>query len=294
MPEATPAAPQKQRFEIPTFADLKVAPEAPAEVPATSTPATSEPAEGVKSDAQNTGEQAPPAKPEATPEDEKTQEQAAKREGRRFERRLDKAYRERAAAQARAAELEKRLQEVQQPKPQAGKPTLEQSDFDPEKYATAVANYEKSEDRKRYDAERQAESNKAAQAKLLAAWEEKADKGQDKYEDWQEKVGELQPANPLVMAIMEADNGEDIAHYLGSHPKEARRIAELSVVSQVREIGKLEMKLATQPEKPKAPSKAPPPIAPIAAGTQPPSTDLEENLTDKEWMARRYKKLGRR
>ena len=39
---------------------------------------------------------------------------------------------------------------------------------------------------------------------------------------------------------MEAENGDDIAHYLGKNPKEAHRIAQLHPRSQIREIGKLE------------------------------------------------------
>ena len=119
-----PSAPR--RYEIPVLGDEKPAPaatETPAAAPAA-------PAEG-ESAAQDTGDQATPAKPEGEEPEKVTPDQAAKRESRRFERRIDKAYRERAEALARAEILAKQLAEVQKPTPPQGAPKLEQFDFDP-------------------------------------------------------------------------------------------------------------------------------------------------------------------
>gem|GEM_PF-4077849 len=44
--------------------------------------------------------------------------------------------------------------------------------------------------------------------------------------------------------MMQADNGDDIAYYLGTHMDEARAINALDPVSQIRAIGRLEAKLA--------------------------------------------------
>ena len=273
----------RRRFEIPDEQVVDVP-----ETPAASTP---EP----KPEAQNTGEEATPAKPEGEKPEEVTLEQAAKREGRRFERRLDKAFRKAAEAQARAELLEKQLAELKQPKAPEGAPTLEQFDYDPEKYAAAKADYAKAEAAKEYEAKQKTEAGKQATQKLLTDWEEKAERGADKYDDWQDIVGELKPNNPFMHAIMEAENGEDVAHYLGKHPKEAERIAKLPPLSQVREVGKLEAKLLAKPAEPKTPSKAPAPITPLT-GAAPVVSDAPSETDDiRDWIRKRQKQVhGRR
>ena len=254
------------------------------------------PAESVPAkDVQNTGEEATPAKTEGeTVKEEVTPEQAAKREGRRFERKLDKAFRQRAEAQARADLLEKRLAELekaQAPKAPEGEPKLEQFDFDPEKYATAKAEFAKTQAAKEYETKQRTEAQQQAHQRLISGWEEKAERGADKYDDWQEKVGELKLTAPFIAALMEADNGDDIAHYLGSNPKEANRIAQLPALSQIREIGKLEAKLLSEPVKPKAPSKAPAPITPLT-GTATISTAAPSEDDDTEtWIKKRQKQV---
>ena len=289
VPTAPVTPPAKGRFEIPVFAESTpevVAPATPSE------PEAPAPAEAVEAPTdQNTGEQAPPATPEGEKPEEVTPEQAAKRRQNRLDRKLDKAYRQKAEAQARAEFLEKRVAELERPKAPEGEPKLEQFDYDPEKYATAKAEYAKTQAAKELETKQKAETAKQAQAKLLTAWEEKVTRAEDKYDDWQEKVGELQPTNALISAIMEADNGEDVAYYLGTHPKEAQRLAQLSPLSQVREIGKLEAKLASTPEKPKAPSKAPAPITPLKGVAATAAPEPSESDDMKTWMRKRQKQV---
>ena len=293
MPEEAvqkPETPAPQRFEIPSFADLQVIPE---------------PAEVVAPDGQNTGEQATPPvsdgeKPkEEASKEEVTPEQAAKRDGRRFERKLDKAYRQRAEAQARADVLAKEIETLKAqsaPKPAVeGEPKLEQFDYDPEKYAAAKSEFAKKQAEKEFQTKQQTEAQKQYRDKLIAGWDEKVDKVEDKYDDWQEKVGTIQPNSPFTAAIFDADNGPDIAYYLGSHPKEAMRIAQLSPLSQVREIGKLEAKLAAEPAKPKAPSKAPAPITPLTGAAPAITEGPSDNDDTATWIRKRNKQVhGRR
>lgn len=277
---------------IETQAELPLAPQAPKRFelpPEVEVPA---PAESVKP-AQDTGDQATPPKTEGdTPKEEvATPEQAAKREGRRFERKLDKAYRQRAEAQARAELLEKRLADLEKPKAPEGEPKLEQFDYDPEKYAAAKADFAKSQAAKDFEAKQKADVGKQAQQRLVSAWEEKAERGIDKYNDWNDIVGDLIPGTALTDAIMDAENGEDVAHYLGRHPKEAERLAKLSALSQIREIGKLEAKLLSEPEKPKAPSKAPAPITPLTGAASVASDVPSERDTTAEWIRKRSKQV---
>jgi hypothetical protein len=277
-PAAAPSAPR--RYEIPAFADETVDAVTPA------------PAEGVKP-AQDTGDQATPPKTEGdTPKEEVvTPEQAAKREGRRFERKLDKAYRQRAEAQARADLLEKRLAALEQPKAPEGEPKLEQFDYDPEKYAQAVAEFRLSKAEKERATKQREETIKQTQERLVSSWEEKAEKGLDKYADWNDVVGEIKPGTAMADAIMGAENGDDVAYYIGKHPKEMERIASLPWFSQIREIGKLEAKLLSTPEKPKAPSKAPAPITPLTGAASVASNEPSDQDDTATWIRKRNKQV---
>ena len=273
--EVTLVAP-KQRFELPPEQeDEPKAPEAPA----------------AASTGENTGEQATPTKPEGEkPETEK--DDPEKRGTRRFERRIQKAYQKMAEEKARADFLEKQLAEAK-PKVVADPtaPTLEQHGFDPEKYAEAKAAYEKDKAVKEYQSKQREESQKQTFERVSTDWEVKVSKAEDKYEDFEEKVGKLDPRNPVVLSIMEADTGADIAYYLGTHVDEARKIFALSPSSAIREIGKLEARLSSTPEKPKAPSKAPAPITPIT-GTAPVATsEPSENDDIKDWIRKRQRQV---
>ena len=289
--ESLPLEPRPNKFIIPD--DPVVV--APSSTPAPEAKPAPSPEVKTDSETTDTGDTATPADPEAKPATELTPEQLAAKRDRRAQNKLEKAYRVRAEAQARADLLEKRLAELEaktnQPVSTPGEPTLAQFDYDPEKYATAKAEFAKTQAAKDFEANQRAAYQKQAQAKLVEGWEEKVAKAEDKYDDWQEKVGDIQPTAPFVAALMEADNGEDIAYYLGSHPKEAQRIAQLNPLSQVREIGKLEAKLLSKPVEPKVPSKAPAPITPVsgtAANVLDGPTEQDDYPT---WLRKRQKQV---
>lgn len=297
MPEVTPATPQAQLVLEPPQKEIPASTPAPKRfvIPDGAIEDVKPAASETPTPAQNKGPEASPATPEAKPEETKeeevTPEQAAKREGRRFERRLDKAYRARAEAEARAKFAEEQLSKIQQPKSPDGEPKLEQFDYDPEKYAAAKAEFAKSQAAKEFESKQRDTVAKAEHQRLAADWEEKVEKALDKYDDFAEKVGSLDPANPIAASIMEAENGEEIAYHLATHPKEARRIAELPMRSQIREIGKLEAKLAQKPVEPKAPSKAPAPITPLT-GTAPTVTNEPTETDDiRDWIRKRNKQV---
>lgn len=223
------------------------------------------PAEAV-TDAPKPAEEAP-ATTEAEEAEETTGKDPEKATTRRFERRMDRAVRARAEAQARADVAERELAEIKAksapPKTDDSAPRME--DFsDVQEYAKAFAAHEtKKAIAVRETDERQAK-NKQASQQLHAKWESQVTKATEKYDDFDEVVGDLKPTTPWAIAIMQEDNGADIAHYLGKHEKEAQRIIALDPYSQAREIGKLSVKLAS-PAAPKVPSRAPAPIEPVKA-----------------------------
>lgn len=243
--------------------------------------------------AQNTADQAPATAPEGEKPD--TDQDPEKRGKSRYERRLDRAYKRAAENQARAEFFERQLAEqkaAQQPQADPSAPKLEQFS-DIEKYAEAKAKYESERTLKEHQTKQQAERTKQQEALIVQDWETKSERGADKYDDWQEVVGELKPTAPWAVGIMQVENGEDVAHFLGKNEKEAKRIIGLPPYQQLLEIGRLSAKIAAEPPKPKTPSKAPAPVAALT-GASPAVARTIENTNDmKQWIALRNKQLGR-
>lgn len=288
MPEVV-QAPEKEvlinaprRFELPP--DLTEQAKAP------------EPAAAPTGD--NTGDSATPAKPEGEKPDTEKDDPEKQRGQRRFERRIQKAYQKMAEEKARADFLQKQLEETRARSPVAASdpesPTLEKFGFDPEKYAEAKAAYEADKRLKEYQSKQRDENQKQVFERVTTDWEEKTAKAEDKYEDFEEKVGKLDPRNPIVLSIMESEQGADIAYYLGTHTEEAKKIFSLSPASAIREIGKLEAKLSAPTEKPKTPSKAPAPIQPVTGTAPTISNEPSENDDMQAWLKKRYKQIEAR
>lgn len=138
-----------------------------------------------------------------------------------------------------------------------------------EEYDAAMEKY--SDDKHAFKAAQQAqkaakEQRESEYRKVIGAHEDREDAARERYDDYEQVVRnpKLRITNPMADAMFHADNGPDIAYHLGKNPKEAERIAELSPVAQVKEIGKLEAKLLAEPPAKKA-SAAPPPISPVSA-----------------------------
>lgn len=255
------------------------------------------PAEILNED-QNLGGEAPPTDPEgqaAKPVEQPTPEQEAKRQGRRFERKLDASYRREAEARARAELLERELTELKQARAQPVDPTAPRlEDFsDVEEFRKAVEKHGFEKGQKEAEARRQYEARSQYTQKLTSSWEAKAEAGAAKYEDFDEKVGELTPNMPMTHALMEADNAADIAYYLATHMDEAKQIAGLSPAGQIRAIGRLEAKLEAQPPTPRTPSSAPAPITPVKGAAT--ITKDPKDMTDAEfakWRKAQIKARG--
>lgn len=190
------------------------------------------------------------------------------------------------AAEARAAELERQIQELRKgsevksdgPAPDGkpeGKPKME--DFKTVgEYAEAVADWKvrealrkEREESAKKEQQKRAEGNREAFEKRVRAVSEQ-------FPDYQDVVGSLDAVVPqhIAMYIVEDENGPAMAYYLAKHRDEFDRIAKLSPIKALAEIGKLETKWLAKPEgKPAAAapavSKAPPPISPIEGKTVP-------------------------
>ncbi len=101
---------------------------------------------------------------------------------------------------------------------------------------------------------------------------------------------------PVVAALLESEAGIEVADYLAGNQAEEQRIAALSPVSQAREIGKLEMKLASAPA-PAKPAWTPPPAphSPVNGNTStvsPPSGELAKKGNFDAYRLKRAQERG--
>lgn len=129
----------------------------------------------------------------------------------------------------------------------------------PEQYAEALAEQKAQQ----LIAQRDAQRHRAA---IDEAYHEREEEARVKYDDFEQIAynPRLPITNVMAETIKASDTGPDLAYYLGSNPKEAERISRLSPFLQAKELGKIEVKLASDPPSKKV-SSAPAPIAPVTS-----------------------------
>ena len=174
-------------------------------------------------------------------------------------------------------------------------PTASVDQFEsPEAYAEALA-YQKAEE---LLAKREAAKQQSA---VLESYQEREEAARDKYDDFEQVAynPKLPITNVMAETIQSSDIGPELAYYLGSNPKDAERISRMTPLSQAKEIGKIEAKLAAEPPM-KRTTSAPAPISPVTARSiGSPSHDTTDprsikTMTTSQWIeaerARQIKK----
>jgi hypothetical protein len=249
--------------------------------------------------------QEPPAKTAPDPAPDKTQEaedeeetdtgegNQPKRPGSR-QRRIDKLIREneelRSQLQGKPAEPA-RPAEPAKPAQPPGKPKLE--DFQTlEDYQEALTDWKldaRDQKKRDDDAQQKAQDQRAASQ---ADWVKRQDVARKQHDDYDEVTARLSkvPDSPgsfaAADAIVDDENGAELAYYLGKHPEEVKRIAGLSPVSAIREIGKLSATLspspATENGKPKI-SSAPKPPPSLTRPAKTSSDDINDPDVQRDW-----------
>lgn len=243
------------------------------------TPAAEKPAE-TPSDAPEQEENPAPAAvtaPDSETEKEDDQEQPSSGKG-GFQRRIDKL-----TAKVRA--LEGQLASNQRPpeqQPTGAAPPPPQAAGEPKEenfptwkaYIEALTDYKLDQREQARAAEYTRHQAQQAEAKAHEDWSGRLEAFQKTAPDFAEVVAEANVPLPPAMreAIITSEHGPEVAYHLAKHLDEAQRIAGLSPVAQVRELGRLEAQFASakvpdQPEKPKV-AKTPNPIKPVTAGSK--------------------------
>lgn len=231
--------------------------------------------------------------PAETPE-----QQEAKRQSRRARSNARKAA-ELAEARTEARMLREQLAKQEaQPQQYQDAPAPKRDDFpDYEAYLEARADWRadqkvsaalKADREERQKTERRGEQS-ADSRKAAEAWSKRETAFQKATDDYEDAVGpfvedDLQSfSGEARRAIIESEVGPQVLYHLSKHPDDAERIADLSPLRQVAELGKLETKLSAPVKKP---SNAPAPPNPLNSGKTA-SSGITGNESQAEYEAKR-------
>jgi len=137
-------------------------------------------------------------------------------------------------------------------------------------YAAAYVKYELGKQAKESAAQAAKSAQETAIARIQRQFVERQNAVQKEIPDYTEalEASEIVLPNHAMAYVMESEVGPKLAYHLAKNPQEASRIAQLSPIRAIAELGKLEAKLekpATQESKVAQPvvSKAPSPIKPL-------------------------------
>lgn len=167
------------------------------------------------------------------------------------------------------------------------------NDFkDVQSYVRAMVKYERdqereAESREREEREPQEQADRSAREYARSLVEKLS--GEDDLKDFDDLVfrevedGGPPFTDPMVAAIHESDRPRQLAYYLATHLDETRRIAKMPATRQVRELGKIEDKLAAPPK----PTAAPAPIVPNGGSNASGKKDYAQMSTEEHIKAYR-------
>ncbi len=244
--------------------------------------------------------------PEETPEQKAAKEAAAKAEEEKTkptgaEKRINRLTAEKRSLEDEVHNLRGQVEAGKKPAElaveEAKKPVAE--DFETtEEYLEALTDFKADERFKKNQAEEAQKAEQQEQQEVFEAFGERQDKARAAHDDYDEVVGggNLQIPQSALLAIIELDNGPDVAYHLAKNPELPKKLMDLSPLKAVAEIGRLSAILATPaqeaanppahrtPEqeagKPPAPKKpasgAPPPITPVGGSTTKTDVPMDE------------------
>lgn len=284
----------------------------------------SEPANEAASDDANSAAAEPDAQADQSEQDREgddataTEEPKEKKPNPKLERRFSEITKQREAAREEARRereareaMETRLKELEakvNPQPaqadqdEIGEEPKPEQFSDMYEYAKALAEY--TADKKLMERDREEKARKAAveQEAKFQAWADRVNAAKNELPDFDDMVqsSDVRVSDPVRDAIIESEHGPKILYYLAENTEFAKKLGDMSVVSAVRAIGKIEARFdkdsSTEPAaKPVVgKSKAPAPINPLrgAVNTVDANVDADGNFhgTFQQWKAARMAK----
>lgn len=213
-------------------------------------------------------------------EESKEEKPKDKKQG-KFSKRLSELTAQRNAERERVAQLEARLKEIEEkskPKEETkevkstdGKPNP--ADFtDAFDYAEKLAEWSAKQALAKREQEEKEKTAKQEQEKVVKTWQERIEKAKQDIEDFDDVVAasEVKVSDQVRDALIESEYGPQVLYYLANNEEIANKIANMTVMGALREIGKIEAKIEAKQGKKEevktSVSKAPAPITPIRGG----------------------------
>lgn len=211
------------------------------------------------------------------------------------------AERERSAREALEARLRELEEKVNPPKADEPDPKPNPSQFnDALEYAEALAEWTTDRKMRERDQAELARKVEEEQSRMRQKFQERLDNAKQDLPDYEEMIAssDVSVSQPVTDAIIESDVGPQILYYLAENPDFARELADKSITSQLRAIGRLEAKFEkseTPKQSVKEPvakkSNAPAPINPLKSGGNPSDIALDADRkfhgTYQQWKAAR-------
>lgn len=226
------------------------------------------------------------------------QREEAKREAKRHEDAVKVEREARQKDREEIAALKAKYEAPKEPDPRPTKDAFkEESEYEKalEDWITDKANRER-------DA-------KEAQSRLATAWNQRVKATEIKHPDYQQvlNAADFKISDQMRDAIVESEAGPELQYYFAQNPEEATRFGQMTVRGMLIAMGKLEAKLASEPEQKKNEvvetkvepkvevkpvttvteiSKAPAPETPLKGANAPVEVDPEK-LDYQAWKAQR-------
>jgi hypothetical protein len=197
------------------------------------------------------------------------------RVARRIQELTQRNAQQRQQLEAMQAALAQVLAQQQAPRQEAQKEPLPEHFDDPNKYVEAKVTYEVNT--RLQDHERRVRAMQDAHV-AQQQWAQRLEAARSVYPDFDAVA--LDSTVPITAdmatAISRSELGTEVAYYLGKNRDESARISRLDPISQIRELGRIEMKIDSGARKATATTSTPRPIKPVRGGAT--ATTNIENL----------------
>lgn len=180
----------------------------------------------------------------------------------KVQQRFNKMTREKYELRGQIEEMQKQLEDIQkQSKTETKEPSLEDFNYDQDKYKAALVDYGKSlATQKQTTTEPQVDTVKAEK---VAAFGQRLSEFRKDKPDYADVVSQMPISQIGSDAILEMENGPAVAYYLGNHLDLVEEINDLSPAAAALRIADLSRKL--KPAEPKI-STAPDPVSSVTSG----------------------------
>jgi hypothetical protein len=157
--------------------------------------------------------------------------------------------------------------------------------YDADKYEDALLTWNRKEAKKELleeiDRREQTKTKQGEQEKIEQTWRERETAVKAEFDDYEDLVrvsmsflqkhGQSPTAQAIGAAITESELGPQLLRHLGEESAELERIGKMTPLAAVRELGKMEARLAKEPELAEEDEPETPTLPPVKAAPKPPT-----------------------